>query len=251
MKPRKTAYLLHRWLGLIVSVQLLAWSLGGFVFSVLPLAQVRGERDIAEDAHQPLQPYYESISPVRALSALRGSRIDASACHALVVRSRAGAPVAVALDAHGLPMAAIDLRTGLVRPPLTADEAAALAERDFGGRAVARRVVLVERDPPIEYRGRPLPAWRVELGHWKRPHIYVHARSGEITARRNRLWRVFDFFWMLHIMDYRGRENFNHWLLTTMSALAVCTASSGLVLWGWRLLPGRATTDRGVAGAPS
>jgi hypothetical protein len=47
---------------------------------------------------------------------------------------------------------------------------------------------------------------------------------------------------MLHIMDYREREDFNHWLLTCMSALAVLTAATGLTLWGIR---GRSWLRRG------
>jgi len=97
-----------------------------------------------------------------------------------------------------------------------------------------------------EYRGKPAPAWRVDLEHPKRPHIYVDAVTGEALARRNRLWRLFDFFWMLHIMDYRARESFNHPLLTAMSALALATGLSGLGLWGWR----GATWARRRAGRP-
>jgi len=54
MKPRRTTYLFHRWLGLIVSLQLLAWSVGGFMFSELDLDNVRGERDIASTPFEPL-----------------------------------------------------------------------------------------------------------------------------------------------------------------------------------------------------
>ena len=51
-----------------------------------------------------------------------------------------------------------------------------------------------------------------------------------MTARRNDRWRVFDFFWMLHVMDYRERENFNHPLLISMAGLALATVLAGLVL---------------------
>lgn len=80
-----------------------------------------------------------------------------------------------------------------------------------------------------------MPVYRVVLDHPKQPHIYVCPITGEILKRRNKLWRIFDFFWMLHIMDYGERENFNHWLLTAMSVLAITTSTSGLILWWWRL----------------
>ncbi|MFT6661534.1 MAG: exosortase/archaeosortase [Maricaulis maris] len=56
-----------------------------------------------------------------------------------------------------------------------------------------------------------------------------------VTARRNDTWRVFDFFWMLHIMDYEERENFNNPLLITASVFALVTVLAGLLLLVLRL----------------
>ena len=39
--------------------------------------------------------------------------------------------------------------------------------------------------------------------------------SGEIVARRTRLWRFYDFMWGLHIMDLQGRKETNNpWIVT-------------------------------------
>jgi len=127
-------------------------------------------------------------------------------------------------------------RAGLVTP----EQAERIALRDFvpedgSGEASVKSTTLIEAEAPSEYREKPLPAYRVELEHVKQPHIYINAQTGQITARRNRSWRAFDFFWMLHTMDYKGRDNFNHWLLTGASLLAIFTALSGIALWGWRV----------------
>ena len=42
---------------------------------------------------------------------------------------------------------------------------------------------------------------------------------------------MFDFFWMLHIMDFDEREDFNHPLLQIAAALGLIIALSGVVLW--------------------
>ena len=42
----------------------------------------------------------------------------------------------------------------------------------------------------------------------------VDAGSGEVTAVRHDRWRLFDWFWMLHIMDYDERSDFSTPLLT-------------------------------------
>jgi uncharacterized iron-regulated membrane protein len=243
MKPRKAAYVVHRWLALIVSLQLLAWSVGGLVFSLLDIKAVRAERGMAEH-HPPPLPSAERLAPLSVIGdALSAANIDRNKVMSLTLKNAGGGPIWIASDSDGVAILTFDPVSGAPLPRLSPDGAMAAAARD---RRLATRGVsaeLIEADPPLEYRGKPLPVYRVELEGEERLTIYIHALTGEVMARRNRAWRVFDFFWMLHIMDYRERESFNHWLLTGASALAVFTAASGLVLWGWRLAP-RSTAAR-------
>ena len=60
--------------------------------------------------------------------------------------------------------------------------------------------------------------------------VYVDAKNGAIRARRNDVWRRYDFFWMLHTMDYRGRDNFNNPLIVTIGMAALWLSISGVVL---------------------
>ncbi len=85
--------------------------------------------------------------------------------------------------------------------------------------------------PPIEYRGRPLPAFRVVLDDADATAVWVDARTGDVTARRTDRWRVYDFFWALHVMDHAGRDDVQHPLLDAAASLAELTALTGLVLW--------------------
>jgi len=79
----------------------------------------------------------------------------------------------------------------------------------------------------------------------------VDGVTGEVTARRNDTWRVYDFLWGLHIMDYRGREDFRHELLIVAAVVAVLTATSGLVLWIVRAARAlRSTPPRSRRGGP-
>ena len=84
---------------------------------------------------------------------------------------------------------------------------------------------------PLEYRGRPLPAWRVELADGRDTRVYLDAATGAVTARRNGLWRTYDLLFGLHIMDYGGREDFNTPLLAGSALVGLATAGSGLLLW--------------------
>ena len=85
-----------------------------------------------------------------------------------------------------------------------------------------------------EYRG-ALPAWRVDFEDGEGRSLYVAADTGAVTARRSTLWRVYDFLWGLHIMDWRGHEDFNTWLLIVATALALVMSVAGIVMLPSRL----------------
>ena len=85
-----------------------------------------------------------------------------------------------------------------------------------------------------EYRG-ALPAWRVDFDDGANRALYVAADTGAVTARRSTLWRVYDFLWGLHIMDWRAHEDFNSWLLVIATALGLVIIVSGIVLLPSRL----------------
>ena len=61
--------------------------------------------------------------------------------------------------------------------------------------------------------------------------IYVDATSGRLRAVRTNSWRLFDFLWSLHIMDYDEREDFNHWLIKLLAIMSLVTVLSGLSLF--------------------
>lgn len=228
MKPRKTTYFLHRWLGLIVGVQLLLWSSGGFMFSILDIEDVRGTTDNASD------PFVQLDADATVPSA---TLLDLASTHAIggvLLHDRGVGPFWEVRDTKGELIARLDPTTGEPTDLLTPEEAEQLARRDFEPTAAGATVTLIEADPPIEYRSGPLPAYAVHLEHAREPHIYIDARTGRVTARRNGEWRLFDFFWMLHTMDYFGRDDFNTAWLSGFSLLAMLTSATGLSLWAWR-----------------
>ena len=60
--------------------------------------------------------------------------------------------------------------------------------------------------------------------------LYFNADNGEFITVRSNIWRVFDFFWMLHIMDYDEREDFNNPLLISFAASSVFFSFTGFIL---------------------
>lgn len=238
---RKRWFCIHRWMGLVVSLQLLAWSVGGFVFSILDIDDVRGDTNRAAPELRSLEPMERLVSPhVVSLHLAQ----KAQPITRIELRRRDGKLAYIAYRG-GTPIGAVDAETGKELPAVDSEAAERIALADFRRTARVVSSRLITEDPPGEYRGGALPAHQVLLDDEQDTHIYVSAVTGDVTKRRNDLWRTFDFFWMLHIMDYDQRENFNHPLLSGMSVLAILTSLSGLALWWWRI-PLRRTGPRSI-----
>lgn len=60
--------------------------------------------------------------------------------------------------------------------------------------------------------------------------LYIDAGTGITHGAKTDTWRLFDFFWMLHIMDYGERDDFNHALIIFAAAISSFIALSGFIM---------------------
>jgi hypothetical protein len=155
--------------------------------------------------------------------------VSAGAAQSIRLAWLGDAPIYVI--SHKYSEVVVDARTGATIP--APDEAAIrrIAQSHYSGSEPVASAKLIT-DIPGEIRGRKPPLWRIEFDHWNKPTFYLSPVSGELLARRHELWRIFDFVWMLHIMEYEERENVNNTLLRTFTWGAVAMALSGV----WLLL---------------
>ncbi|HYI64581.1 MAG TPA: PepSY domain-containing protein [Allosphingosinicella sp.] len=216
----------HKWLALIMAIQILLWFASGLFFAVFPIERVRSEHAIAQARPAPvaLDAAGVGLQRLAAAGVPPGEKIE--------LKSLLGRPVALLSGAAGAPRI-YDLTTGRRLSPIPMTFAARIAEADHRGAARAARVSRVTANTP-EYRG-ALPAWRVDFDDGAGRALYVAADTGAVTARRSTLWRVYDFLWGLHIMDWRGHEDFNSPLLIVATLLALVVTIAGIVLLPSRL----------------
>jgi hypothetical protein len=180
------------------------------------------------------------VSPAPALARLRESDQVRSirSIDLAVVLDRPTYRVSYSVDSGGRThhrRQLIDGLTGLPRAPLGREEAVAVARGAYTGSAPVRSVeFLTERSVGghHEYREQPLPAWAVRFGDAEGATVYVPSELGQVHRVRSNRWRRFDFLWMLHTMDYEGRDDFNNLLLRGFSLLGLVTVLSGFVLFG-------------------
>lgn len=219
----------HKWIGLIVGLQVLAWMVSGLFMTWSPIEQVRSEHNIRETAPRTLQ---QSVDLTTATDALATLSIPISRLELVDIAGR----WMWRIDANGKPHALMDIATGKVISPLTEAAARDIATADFAGQGKIVSATLIENDPPIEYRS-TLPVWQIVFDDADATHIYVHPLTGKVAARRSGLWRTYDFLWSLHTMDYSGRDNFNNWLVVIMSFLGLALTVSGIGLLVYRFWP--------------
>lgn len=220
----------HRYLGLFLGIQFLLWTLGGLYFSWTRIEQVRGD-----DLKQPPLPLFLDsaiISPADAIAELpEVQRSNLEQCQ--LIRLPNGLCYQILYKkGNEQSVYLIDAFTGKRRAALSKDEAVQLALEKAGQSNEVKNVrYLTATGEHHEYRSKPLPVWAIEFGEPTNTTVYVSSEWGTVQSFRNNSWRIFDFLWMLHTMDYEGRDNFNNWVLRIVSVLGLLTVFSGFALF--------------------
>ena len=167
----------HKYISLIVSVQLLLWTISGIYFSFNKIENVRGEQYRIENK----VPSPNQKEQTKMLSTEEAKKI-------------------------------VSLKTTLT--PIQS----MLIEEEVRG---------------SEFRGRNLPLYKVisENEKGKKINVYVDPFSAEVSAIRSLQWRIWDFMWGIHIMDWVERDNIDNLWLKVFSFIALFTSLSGIILF--------------------
>lgn len=231
----KTKYLIrriHRYLGVILGIQFFFWTIGGLYFSWSNMDEIHG------DFQKKAPPQYKAdlgfVSPLIALQNLKTkANIDSILNITLIdVLGKPTYRIEFLHGGHHKMYQLADAQTGALRDPLSIDEATALAKQQFNGEPTVKSVeALKEVNGHHEYRESPLPAVAVTFEKPVETTVYVATEMGIVTKYRNNKWRIFDFLWMLHTMDYQSRDNLGNWLLRAFSIFGLLTICSGFTLF--------------------
>ncbi|MEJ8804287.1 PepSY domain-containing protein [Pontibacter sp. H249] len=238
----------HRYLGLILGVQFLFWTIGGLYFSWNDIDDVHGDHLRKEKKH--FSASMPMVSPQVVLEQLN-AKAQVDSVHSIqlidIIRTPAyqvryftaeTAHAANGAGEHGgghtsnLKVQLANAETGSFIPALTEKQAVEVAKSQVKDPIKIVKVeYLTEVELHHEYREKPLPAWAITFSQPDNCTVYVSAELGTFQAIRHNQWRVFDFLWMLHTMDYQGRDNFGNLLLKAFSIFGLFTILSGFVLY--------------------
>ena len=210
----------HKYLSILISIQLFLWTISGIYFAFNQIELVRGEQyRLPQVFSIDLNKINVVLDSVKSIQVARriGEEI-------LIVRKEAGTEY-LNLEGDALEKLSGEQATSIVSSvtsltPLSAKE-------------------INEPEPGSEYRGRNLPLYKVATKDQenKQINVYVDAISGQVVAIRSEQWRLWDLMWGLHIMDWETRDEINNWLLKLFSVLALISSLTGVLIffrWDWK-----------------
>lgn len=241
MTKTQFTWRLHRWLGWIVGLQVVVWVTSGVLFAWLPFDPwVKGGDQLQR--------------PALALATLPPvvDGIDATRVTALAAVATPHGP-AWRIGVQGEPAARyVPVGGGAWTPP-DAQGVERFAATFLKQPAPVRSVELLPSVPRrlglVEETAGRGNVWRVQFDDRLGTRIYLDGHGGDFVAIRNEAWVWYDFFWRLHIMDYRGGHDFNNTLLRIAAVLAWSLAAAGAVLAVLALRRAARRRSQGTAGA--
>jgi uncharacterized iron-regulated membrane protein len=232
MRLRAQLYRWHRWIGLIAGLQLLIWTATGLFMAIVPIDVVRGKH-LAADTPTAKVVMDAQLLPLGTIT----NRHHVGVILKAELRDHLGKPV-YEVDYGDGHEHLFDARSGEQISPLPNADIRALAQKAMRDDVAIGTMVQLNEDAPIEYRG-DMPVWQITMADAAGTRLYVQPDTGKLLARRTSTWRLYDFLWGLHIMDYAGRDNFNNMLLRFVAGFSLLMTASGAGLLIARYWPRR------------
>ena len=211
---------LHKWLGLIIGVQIIIWLLTGGLISFINQQDVGGSTTRKALGDSPSTSSYDALSPVSQLP------LAVNSVRSITLDSLLSAPVyKVVQDDAAMLFDAISGQELLVDQQL-AEQIALDSYRGTGDLLDSERLQTGSDEVP-DISG---PVWRINIDDPLVTRVYVSAEDGRVLAHRNSRWELVDFLLMLHFMDYLRAGSFNNPQIIVVGFATLWMAISGMLL---------------------
>ena len=215
------ARIAHKWMGLILGLQVLFWIAGGVVMSAIPLERVHGKHLAAKTLPNPFSQSDYTYNVDKVIQQLDGN------IKSIKLTYRMDRPIYLLETQNRTHV--FDAQSGGVLEELNQEQVSFLASKHYLKNSQIRTIQKIS-DIPLEARRAQGDMWRVEFDDTWSTTLYFVPLTGELQTIRSDIWRLFDFVWMLHIMDYDERDDFNNPLLITSAISALLFTITGIIL---------------------
>lgn len=216
MKTR-TLMRLHLWTSIALGLQLLLWSVSGLYFSLW------GHHALM--AHQHFQqPNYRAAVPNLAYIRDIPRMSDPIERQVLVPRGQRW-QWRVTTSQHTYYLDA----NSLEKWRTSVEEAQQMASLSYLGSGNLKHVHLYEHGHP-DLIGRSDAMYEVAFSDTLRTRAYVSVDTGDVLTHRNKYWRLHDWMFRLHFMDYTGKRDFNNSLIVFFAGGTIWFALTGILV---------------------
>ena len=211
---QRSIRVLHKYFSFIVSIQLLLWTVSGIFFAFNKIELIRGEGYLLSNDDTSL---------------FKSPEFIVQSSDVVTVMKRLDKTVFIIKDNDGVKY--LDFR-GEELAKLTPKESYEIVRNMTT--LTPKTIYEINQDVAgSEYRGRLLPLYRITSydKNDKEINVYINPFSGKIEAIRTFSWRIWDFLWGLHIIDWNDRDNINNIFLQIFSLLALVSSITGIILF--------------------
>ena len=218
----------HKWLMAFVGIQFLFWSITGMYMVTMDIHFIHGE-SLAKSQKAKI----DMVSVDYSIAELVTKYPEASS---ITLIQSMGKPLYTFVDGE-MSKVAISAKTGLPQPLVDEVKAKEIALYYYMDSHEIDSVELISSASvmPPELSSRHLPVWRITFDSYSTPTFYINQHTGALVAKRHDYWRLFDWMWRFHIMDYDDGENVSNWFLLLVAAFGLMAAVSGAVLTYFRV----------------
>ncbi len=210
----RTIRAIHKYFSLIVSIQLLLWTVSGIFFAFNKIELIRGEGYmLAKDK----------------ISFLKNPEFEVQSSDVVTVMKRLDKTVFIVKDGEDAKY--LDFR-GQEIEKLSYEQSREIV-KTMTSLTPTNVYEINQKVAGSEYRGRELPLYRITSydKNNEEINVYLNPYSGKIEAIRTLSWRIWDFLWGLHIIDWSERDNINNIFLQIFSLLALVSSITGIILF--------------------
>jgi len=228
--------LLHKWLSVLVALQLLIWLGSGLFFNLMDHNKARGNEyriksveSLVMEHDKLLEPSFILNQQLRPVNSVKQIQLLGKPYY-LLNHNKGLYPHFY--NEHSL----VNAYTGKGKV-IDNDMAQALAKSSYSGEGVissSAKVSLPIADFPKEQN----TVWQVNFADRLNTSVYLDASSGRLVGHSNDDKRFADFFFMLHFMDYGfsgANDGFNNWQIIFFALLTLLFCMTGLI-WTLELL---------------
>ncbi|CAM4045427.1 PepSY domain-containing protein [Pseudoalteromonas byunsanensis] len=214
---------LHKWLSLLVGIQLLIWLGTGLYFNLMDHQKASGAVHLRPVNHN------ASTSPTQLIPFDQLAFDGAKQIKLLWILGHPYYQLTFESGPHAYQhksVTLVDAKSGAVRP-LSETLVRTIAVKSYDGAVNIISANLLT--PPIDELPREEnPVWQVKFDDANNTNVYIDANSGAVLAHVNDDRRLKDLMLMLHFMDYFNTGGFNHWLIIVFAIASLLLSMTGI-----------------------